>query len=132
MATTTTLGSRRRIALATPAEMRSSRRSLSISAFLGFSWAEFDGLRQQALQRNKIHGIVFRQRLINFVRKRLCVVDGCLHLGYRPAKMFGCRCQVILIGADQKHDLPNSKAAALDAGLAPGGGIAEIDEGEFR
>jgi hypothetical protein len=82
---TMTLRSRRRKPAATSGEMCSSRRRLSISAFGCFPCNKFDGLRQHALQRSKIHCLVFRQRLIDLIRKRLGIVDSCLDLDFRPS-----------------------------------------------
>jgi hypothetical protein len=92
-----------------------------MSAFLGFSRGEFDGLRQYALQRGKIHSIKFDQGRINFFRKRLCVIDRCLNPSYWPSQMIGGRSQVMVVAANHEHDLPDSETATLDAGLPPRG-----------
>ena len=113
--------SRRRMPAATRGEMCSSRRSLSISAFRGFSCREFDGLRQHPLQRCKIRCAIFVQRLIDLVRKCLGVAHRGLHLSFRPSQVLGCGCQVIPIALDQEHNLPDSKTAALDACLPASG-----------
>jgi hypothetical protein len=55
----------------------------------------------------------------------------CLQLQNRPMQMLGGRGKVVLIATDEKYDLPNSKAAALDAGLPPRSRIAEIDQGKL-
>src|SRR5215467_14024480 len=39
---------------------------------------------------------------------------------------------ILLIRADDQQYLPYGKCAALDTGLPAGGGVTEINEGEFR
>ena len=93
---------------------------------------EFPGLWQHSPQRLEIHRVVFLQGGFDFFRMSQGIVEGGLDFGLRPVKVFGHGGGIIFMVAGHQHDFPDGQRAALQAGLAAGGRIAEINEGKFR
>lgn len=93
---------------------------------------EFFCLREHPRQGFKIHRVIVGNGRFDFVGKRLGVVESALDLGFRPAQMPGDFQRVVFIIAGQYHDFPDGQRTALDTGLAPGRGVPEVNEREFR
>jgi hypothetical protein len=92
---------------------------------------ELSSLGQHSLEGGIVHGIVFGESAVDLFGECLRVVDCGLHFGLGPAEMFGDGVEIAFVTAKEENDLPYGKTAALNAGLAACGRVAEVDEGEF-
>src|SRR5580658_6590860 len=92
---------------------------------------EHKGLGQHSLEGRAVHGIVFGNGAVDLFRKCLRIIGGGLHSGLGPTEMFGYGVEFAFVAVDEEHDLPDGEAASLHTGLAAGGRVAEVDEGEF-
>src|SRR5664279_4282936 len=119
-ACTTMDGARRRRPSATLGETCSSSRSRSISTTGRLAGRELVGLRQHPLQGFKIDRVVLGDGFLNLFRKRAGIVHCREDFSLGPLQVPCHRRRVILITAQQKHDLPNRERAALHVGAATG------------